>query len=186
MNHYKTQSGEQGAALVVGLFILLILTLIGVSGMQTTVQEEKMAGNARDYNLAFQAAEAGLIEAERRLEAMVALTDFAAGDPGHLTEGDTVDDTPSYYTDYTTWSSSNSPLKYIQATGDYPFINSKPRIIIRKVTEQGSSANSTLTIGGYGERVAGEQLSIFKVTSRATGSTDGSQVILQTYYGKKF
>lgn len=186
MNHYKKQSAEQGAALVVGLFILLILTLIGVSGMQTTVQEEKMAGNARDYNLAFQAAEAGLLEAERNIETMVALTDFAAGDPGYLVEADTVDDTPSYYTDHNTWSSSNSPLKYIQATGNYPLVNNSPRYILRKVTEQGSSANSTLTIGGYGERLAGEQISIFKVTSRATGSTDGSQVILQTYYGKRF
>ncbi len=55
---------QSGVALVVSLLLLLIVTLIGVSGMQTTVLEEKMAGNFKDKNIAFQAAEAALREAE--------------------------------------------------------------------------------------------------------------------------
>ena len=40
------------------------MTLIGITGMQTTVLEEKMAGNYNDRNIAFQAAESTLVEAE--------------------------------------------------------------------------------------------------------------------------
>lgn len=55
---------QQGAVLVVSLIMLLIMTIIGVSAMRTTILEEKMAGNYRDSNIAFQAAEAALRDAE--------------------------------------------------------------------------------------------------------------------------
>lgn len=44
--------------------MLLLLTIIGVSALQTTTLEEKMAGNMRDRVIAFQAAEAALRDAE--------------------------------------------------------------------------------------------------------------------------
>ena len=59
---------EQGVALFLALVVLLIITMLGVSGLQTTTLEERMAGNARDRDLAFQAAEAALTDAERVLE----------------------------------------------------------------------------------------------------------------------
>jgi type IV pilus assembly protein PilX len=58
---------QSGVVLVVSLIMLLLLTIIGISGMQSTVLEERMAGNMRDRNLAFQAAEAGLRDAEAYL-----------------------------------------------------------------------------------------------------------------------
>ena len=58
---------ESGAVLVVSLIMLLLLTLIGVTAMQTTSLEEKMAGNLRDKNLAFQAAESALRVANNNL-----------------------------------------------------------------------------------------------------------------------
>jgi type IV pilus assembly protein PilX len=64
-NLFKSQSG---VVLVVSLIMLLLLTLIGLSAMQSTGLEERMAGNMRDRNLAFQAAEAGLRDAEQYLE----------------------------------------------------------------------------------------------------------------------
>lgn len=51
---------QRGAALVVGLILLVVVTLVGVGAMQTTTLQEKMAGNLRDSNLSFQAAEAAL------------------------------------------------------------------------------------------------------------------------------
>lgn len=54
---------QQGSALIIALVFLLIMTLIGTTAMQGTSQQEKMAGNMRDRNLAFQAAEAALREA---------------------------------------------------------------------------------------------------------------------------
>jgi type IV pilus assembly protein PilX len=60
---------QSGAVLVVSLIMLLLLTLIGVTAMQSTSLEEKMAGNMRDRSIAFQAAEAALRQGEAIAEA---------------------------------------------------------------------------------------------------------------------
>ncbi len=54
------RSEQPGAALVVGLVLLMILTVLGISGMTTATLELTMAGNAQFYQEAFQAAETGL------------------------------------------------------------------------------------------------------------------------------
>ena len=55
---------QQGAALVVSLIILVIMTLLGVTAIQVTTSEEKMVANLREFNIAFQAAEAALNRGE--------------------------------------------------------------------------------------------------------------------------
>src|SRR5258706_8628258 len=54
------RSHERGAALVIGLILLLMLTLLAVSGMNSASLEFIMAGNEQDPANAFQAAEAGI------------------------------------------------------------------------------------------------------------------------------
>ena len=51
---------QRGAALVVGLLMLVALTLIGVTTMGMSSMELRMASNAQNKSNAFQAAEAGL------------------------------------------------------------------------------------------------------------------------------
>lgn len=48
---------QRGAALFIGLMLLILLALLGVAGMQSTTLQEKMAGNYRTLNLAFQRTE---------------------------------------------------------------------------------------------------------------------------------
>ena len=52
--------GQRGAALIVGLVLLLALTVIGVSGMNMSTLELTMAGNLQAQEAAFQAAETGI------------------------------------------------------------------------------------------------------------------------------
>ena len=51
---------QRGSALVVALVFLLLMTMLGISAMQGSNMQERMAGNLRDRNMAFQAAEAAL------------------------------------------------------------------------------------------------------------------------------
>lgn len=51
---------QRGAALVVGLLLLLVLTLLAISGMNTSTLELVMAGNTQFYQNAFQASETGI------------------------------------------------------------------------------------------------------------------------------
>jgi type IV pilus assembly protein PilX len=63
MRRPQRQSGsrrQQGAALVIGLILLLVLTLLAVSGMNSASLEFIMAGNEQYRANAFQAAEAGI------------------------------------------------------------------------------------------------------------------------------
>lgn len=69
----RSRSRQGGAALVVGLVLLVVMTLLGISAMRDTTLEEKMAGNLRDSNLAFQAAETALRYCENIVEQDYAL-----------------------------------------------------------------------------------------------------------------
>jgi type IV pilus assembly protein PilX len=55
---------QRGATLIVALIFLMVLALLGATAAQNSVLEERMAGNTRDRDLAFQAAEAALKDAE--------------------------------------------------------------------------------------------------------------------------
>ena len=57
-------ASERGIALIIGLVILAVLSLIGVAAFSITTQEERMAGNSRDRIRAFEAAEASLRDCE--------------------------------------------------------------------------------------------------------------------------
>jgi len=51
---------QSGAALVIGLILLLVMTLLGVSGMNTATLELTMTSNKQYGENAFQAAETGI------------------------------------------------------------------------------------------------------------------------------
>lgn len=73
---------SKGSALIIALVFLLILTLVGVTAMQGTSQQETMAGNMRDHSLAFQAAEAVLSNCLRRVQPPSALPPVLPSPPG--------------------------------------------------------------------------------------------------------
>jgi type IV pilus assembly protein PilX len=51
---------QRGAALIVGLILLMVLTVLGISGMNTSTLELTMTSNAQAHQDAFQAAETGI------------------------------------------------------------------------------------------------------------------------------
>lgn len=55
---------QKGAILVLALILLLVMSLVGVSANRDVILQERMAGNELDNNIALQAAEAVLREAE--------------------------------------------------------------------------------------------------------------------------
>jgi len=61
-------SSERGAALVIALFIIAVLTVLGVLVLNTSIVEVKMATNQRISSQVFYAAEAGL---ERALKVLI-------------------------------------------------------------------------------------------------------------------
>jgi type IV pilus assembly protein PilX len=74
----RTAQRQQGAALFVSLMFLIILTLIGLSAANVGIMQERMAGNVRETNEAFQSAEATLREVENAVRESVEGTGGAA------------------------------------------------------------------------------------------------------------
>ena len=68
MMAFKTMKKNTGSVLVISLLILLTLTILGVTALNTTVMEERMSSNTRQRNLAHQAAETALKAAEQWLD----------------------------------------------------------------------------------------------------------------------
>lgn len=69
---------QRGVALFVSLVLLIVLTLMGVTALQVTALQERMAGNVREHDIAFQRAEAGLRVMEQ------GIIDFIVGNAGTL------------------------------------------------------------------------------------------------------
>lgn len=67
MTHFQSQQRQRGAVLIVSLLFLVILTMLGITAMTGTTFEERMAGNARDSAVAYNAAEAALRDARSEI-----------------------------------------------------------------------------------------------------------------------
>lgn len=172
MGTSNTRAGQRGAALVVALIILLILTILGVTAMQTTTMEEKMAGNARDRDLAFQAAEAALRDGEAFVEGQATTAAFN-GTNGLYSETDAEPD----WTSSASWGSSDSRAY----NGTIEGVSSQPRYYIKILAVVSAPRTSMVLPPNVGGTVT-----IFRITARGVGSSPNSQVVLQSRYGKAF
>ncbi len=166
----RIRRGQGGTVLVVSLIILLLMTLIGITAMNTTSLEEKMAGNSRDRNFAFQAAESALREAENNVQTLCT-TAFSC--PG-LTI------TPLDSLDFTTMTNANwvtNGREYGTAAKDIAGVAADPRYIIELLQDVPDNRvlGKTFSGGKY-----------YRITARGTGSSDGATVILQATVVRRF
>ncbi len=182
MQHTRRQ---RGAVLVVGLLILLVMTILGVTAMQTTVMEERMAGNMRDRSLAFQAAEAVLRDAEQLIENSVSTAAFNNSNENGLFGKN--EDEPDKWAS-ATWQDTvdNTASRAYDGPDDdtaLDFPNTQPRYFVKHIgTVEGEGGSKNLK--GYGSKPVGRDTEIFRITARGTGGNDNTEVIVQTHYGK--
>lgn len=182
MNIKNTFIKQQGAVLIVSLIILLVMTLIGVTAMQTTTMEERMAGNMRDQNFAFQAAEIALRDAEDFIEQIATTGGFNGTDGLHG-----LADTEPDYTDSATWSSATSSRAYSTDTPapDIDGIQTQPRYFIKIISSVAPASGGSKNIGGMNKESNGVNTTTFRITARGTGQSNDSRVMLREYYARK-
>ncbi len=176
LDRQPPRCAQMGSVLIVSLLILLVMTLIGVTALQTTTLEEKMAGNLRDHDVAFQAAEAALRDAEAFLDAIVSPAAFD-GTNGLYGESDIEPD----HTDSAGWATSVSRAY----TGSISGVTTAPRYYIKYIRNLQVDPGA-MNLGGYGTRQAGSVVSVFRVTVRGTGARNTTQVILRNHFGRRF
>lgn len=174
---------QNGAVLMVSLMFLLIMTILGVSSIQTTVLEEKMAGNNNDYNRAFQASEAGLRAAENWLQNRSAKpAPVSNGSTGLWVLNALYDSTNDDYSEW--WSQLDTHAKWgavanIKQYTAISGVQTPPYYI----TEENSYIKDNLNVGQQADNTG---RNLYRLTSRGTGGNDLTRVLLQTTYSKRF
>lgn len=171
---------QAGVVLVFCLVMLLLLTMLGLSGVQSTSMQERMARNARDVNLAFQATEAAIRDAEKYLQANInGLGPFqAAGANGNgLYLSAAFDQIPNWRI-AGLWDSGNVIVVSTQIVG----VAVQPKYIIEYVRTVSSDAD-LLNIDNIGQDTGGGLVDIYRVTAYGTGGSPTSHVMIQSTYG---
>jgi type IV pilus assembly protein PilX len=180
---YKTQSG---VVLVVSMIMLLLLTLVGISSMQNSGLEEKMAGNMRDSNIAFQAAESALVAGERAvaLAKPVITCPAATGYYNSLDASCDGKDGETPVWNAIDWSASAHPLKTLEYSDpgeDFTGLSAMPRYIIEQmdlVCRDSSGARVIVTPCAPPNTTYRS----YRITAVGTGGTQSAQVMLQSIF----
>lgn len=172
---------QNGIVLIFSLLILSVLTLVALTGMKGSIVEEKMSGNLRDSELAHQAAESALRDAETFINNMASLTELTntngllrAGSDAALLELD--------YLSSNTWDDgTTSNYTATSSLGDTQLAR-QPRYIIKHMGRQkicnadvpfdfNNASNTNLC---YRE--------VFRVTAHGTGLSADTTKILQAFF----
>lgn len=160
----------RGVVLFTTLVLLALLTMVGISGAQTTRMEQGMARNAHDSMLAFQAAESALREAEDWLagNALDPAAVFPAPGQGRH-NAPTWGATP-------TWRDDDAWQNRSQEATAPAGVAMPPRYVIEWL----ASYRDAALPGGSGETV-----DAFRITALGYGGTERAQVALQTTFGRR-
>jgi len=167
---------QSGAVLAIGLIMLLLMTLIGLTGTRVTGLEERMAGNNNDRNLAFQAAESALRAGEAYLANTSPLPSFNNCTNGLYPNGGTGCASPNV-------SSTTAPMPPVWENIDWTAnsvayagslgISVSPRYIIELMPCRDANSDGDCSDAGVDQNV-------YRITARATGATADAVIMLQS------
>lgn len=163
----QTPSRQQGATLIVALIFLVVMTLLGIAAAQNSSLEERMAGNTRSRDLAFQAAEAALDHAQKNLFAgeNISGLSFGTGSPGLLVYNAVNANDANYWRNTYAWSAATAR----QPTAVLNQVASQPLYVVEKMPDEANPAPASPT-------------EFYRVTARGVGKDESAVVILQAVY----
>lgn len=189
MTIQSTKHLQTGAALIVSLILLLVMTLIGLTAMRQNILEERMVGASMERNSAMQLTEAALRDAETWLDAQLTPpSPSAIGTPNVWVQlgpedimlGPVGD---GQYTPFSSWTDANwagAPLQnYGGQTGaaNLPNTTNQPRYVIEQWVY--NEIDEEKRKKGMGEFH-------YRMTAHGQGPTGNARVTLQINLPKTF
>lgn len=183
VNSISIHSRQSGVALIMSLVMLLILTILGLSSVESTSMQQRMSLNARDNDLAFQAAESAIREAEAYLSVNTSLLPFQNSNTAGRYDAPANGNVDLSTFDWTT--AGNDSRGYATVSTNISGVATQPEYIIEWVKTV-ISQEDTLNLSNIGQSTGSGRTQIFRVTAYGTGGTDTAHVMIQTTYGKKF
>lgn len=175
-----TRHSQVGAALLTGLIFLVVLTLLTLSAIKATSLEERMAGNARDQDVAFQAAEAAIRDGMTQLPPLATKkASFVAGCAAGLCLTNTTTPVWTTITSNNDWNTSKT-LAYtgtLTIDGTNALVN-QPRYIIELLPDSLPPSGFSMSKGkGIN---SGATVTPFRLTARGWGLTTQAQATVQS------
>lgn len=166
---------ERGAVLVTAMLLLLVLTVIGVTVMQLSRLQERMAGNSRDVNLSFQASEAALRSGEKYISDQESRPiPCSDGTCDVWLEGSLVGAIANKDADW--WEENGKAF----SLGTIEGLAEDPKAVVEEL-------GFVRTDGGV---VMGQDppdgRDFYQVTARSTGGSGQAEIVLQSTYTRKF
>lgn len=164
---------QQGIVLVLALIILMAMTIVSVSSMSTSTLEERMAGNRKDREIAFQAAEAALRHGESLVDAGISDSAFNTDCTNGYCQHDLHDSKsyPDYWEDDGVWEDGNKHITFpVTGTAE------DAKIIIEYMGVQ---------VQNLSDKPQSTDPPIYRVTALGYGTTSTSRVMLQSSYLRK-
>jgi len=171
---------QQGAILVTGMLILVVLTLIGITGMTNTSMQERMAGHDRDRQIAFQAAEAALREGElfvtnNLLTAGNFTSTCTSGLCTPIATG-----TNEQWLISAVWSDPTRHFVHNMSTASVSEIKTQPKFIIEDLGKKIIESETVITCAATPSPCP----NMYRITAVGTGATDTARVMLQVIWQK--
>jgi type IV pilus assembly protein PilX len=176
--------GQSGMSLFPALMFLLVLSVLGVAAFNSTLLQEKMAGNTKDTNMAFQAAEAGLRDAETDVaQTITPGTVFTSSCTNGLCTPPSTWPTP-LSTDISKavdWTSSAHTRVYGSHTGAPALadVAAQPLYVIEKLSSLPVGPGGSM---GIGVSAPGSGGSAYRLTVLGTGIRPETHIILQSTF----
>jgi type IV pilus assembly protein PilX len=167
---------QRGAALITALLLLLVMTILAVTVMQMSRMQERMAGNTRDSNVAFESAEAALRNAETLIgkQAVAPITCSAA--PCQFWADGSVGDVANQPKD---WWTANATA-FADGTGSaMTGVAENPLYVIEHRAQVSTSSPNKKGVPFKGR-------DFYQITARSTGASGQANTVIQTTFAKKF
>lgn len=180
---------QSGAVLITALVLLLIMTLLGLASMQNTSLEERMAGNMRHANIAFQAAESALRQGEAWIASRTAEPTPTSDGSSGIWSLDGPESLPSSFDSAypwwqqlidTDWAKSGVSTydHTLKTAGSVNLDSAMPRYVI----EERRFVSDSLELGQGSE--TGRMF--YQVTARGTDVSGRMQVMLQSSFARRY
>ncbi len=174
-----TRKHQTGAALIVSLMLLIVLTLLGLSGMQSTIMQERMSNNVRDKGMAFQAAESAIRSGEDWVKSADTNT-LRPNDVGTCTPPCNIvqlDDYANMTTENFSWWQTNARAFTFPSSTSNSTPAADPRFIVEYHSDikQGYSLDPT---------EGPPPPSLYRITAIGVGGTTTAEAMIETLWLK--
>lgn len=182
MNHAvpcfaRYRQPQRGMVLIVSMILLLVMTILALTVGQTSRMQEHMAGNFRDSDLSFQAAEAGLRDAEQFLWDQTSPPITCGAPPCDVYQTDTFDDIDLRVQTEDWWDDHGREYGE-EGTHEVTGVQQDPRYVIE---EMGFTPFS-LTVG----RGVPSGRTFYRNSSRAYGGTTSAQAVVESTFTRPY